>query len=396
MQSRGFFAARRSTDENSRGNVTNVTHRSNGDVIRNDYRFSDSRLAERAEAREENQHRYGRIGRSRRLERPAYPKDVYPEDVLCPEERGAASNYADRDLETTQSRQRVRQRDYTVSAYEDSWRSVVSSDLNGLGSKPTLRNGISHGRGERLYSSTLPRRSRTINFRDQPSSSLESWRGYLRSLQDLSDLELDDRPRDLADSSFLSSNRDDWRSDRLLVAAQDDGYRRRRYRENRLEDDYLRLYRSLSRLSKYPQGGKYEPGQVHYERECRTFGKDTVAFIYYKTCYLWCTRVRDNVDDDSGSSKDRHPSGMLCDSSTTSKIGHLISAMFVLPMQFCDWLTRTGNFRGLFFAEFRMYSSVTIFSFKDESPWESLVRNRGRERETERGNDLVFVRARSH
>ncbi|KAK9293713.1 hypothetical protein QLX08_011409 [Tetragonisca angustula] len=281
MQSRGFFAARRSTDESSRSNATNVTHRSNGDVIRNDYRFADTRLAERAEAREENQHRYGRIGRSRRFERSVYPKDVYPDDVLCTEETGTASNYADRDAETTQSRQRVRQRDYTA-AYED-----ISGDLSGLGSKPSLRNGISHGRGERLYSSTLPRRSRTINFRDQPgNSSLESRRGYLRSLQDLSDLELDDRPRDLADSSFLSSSRDDWRSDRLLVTAQDDGYRRRRYRENRLEDDYLRLYRSLSRLSKYPQGGNYEPGQVHYERECRTFGKDTVAFIYYKTCYL--------------------------------------------------------------------------------------------------------------
>jgi hypothetical protein len=31
---------------------------------------------------------------------------------------------------------------------------------------------------------------------------------------------------------------------------------------------------------------RYEPGKVHYEREYRIYGKDTVALIFYKTCYL--------------------------------------------------------------------------------------------------------------
>ena len=326
MQSRGFFTARRSTDESLRSNAT-TTHRSNGDVIRNDYRFSD-RLNERPEVLEENQHRYGRNGRNRR-DRCAYSKDVYPKDTY-PEERSIESNYLNRDMEMQP--RRVRHRDYTAAYEDNSWRDV-SSDLNG--SKPILRNGISHGTGERLYSSTLPRRSRTINFRDQPANSLESRRSYLRSLQDLSDLELDDSIRDSGDSSLLSSNTE-WRNDRLL----DDGYRRRRYREDQLEDDYLRLYRSLSRLNRYPQGGKYEPGQVHYERECRTFGKDTVAFIYYKTCYLWCTKKRHRVDDNSrskrSSSMDHRLPDMLNGSLIMRKLGDLIFTSLVLPMYFSD------------------------------------------------------------
>lgn len=31
---------------------------------------------------------------------------------------------------------------------------------------------------------------------------------------------------------------------------------------------------------------RHEPGKVHYEREYRIYGKDTVALIFYKTCYL--------------------------------------------------------------------------------------------------------------
>jgi len=151
-------------------------------------------------------------------------------------------------------------------------------------SKPILRNGINHGGDERLYYSTLPRRSRTINFKDQARDSPEGEtrrRAYPKSLQDLTDLELDD-------VTYLSSARSgDGTREEIL----DDNYRRRnRYRreedEPSFDDDYLKLCRSLSRLDKYPRGGRYGPGQVHYERECRTFGKDTVAFIYYKTCYL--------------------------------------------------------------------------------------------------------------
>ncbi|KOC64833.1 hypothetical protein WH47_00336, partial [Habropoda laboriosa] len=264
MQSRGFFATRRSADEASRCNLASL--RSNGNVIRTDYRRYTNEMDEPTETRAEDQRRYGR----NRRDRPVYPADVYPRG------RNTVANYVARDMELQP--RRVRQRDYLYEA-NSSWREALN-DWNG--SKPILRNGVSHGRGgERLYSSTLPRRSRTINFRDQ--YSLESRRGYPKSLQDLSDLELDERIREQSlTASFLSSNSRDWREHRL----SNDGYRRRRYREDQLEHDYLRLYRSLSRLNKYPQGGKYEPGQVHYERECRTFGKDTVAFIYYKTCYL--------------------------------------------------------------------------------------------------------------
>lgn len=164
------------------------------------------------------------------------------------------------------------------------WReeaAAVSTDLNARCSK-----------GRRVCSSTLPRR--TINFRDQPiQGPLESRLAYpRRSLQDVSDLdELDDGRGDISRVAGSLAEGGGWRrgDNRILFLDEDVGWHRRRgysSREERLEDDYLRLYRSLSRLSKYPQGGKYEPGQVHYERECRTFGKDTVAFIYYKTCYL--------------------------------------------------------------------------------------------------------------
>lgn len=53
-------------------------------------------------------------------------------------------------------------------------------------------------------------------------------------------------------------------------------------REELFFDDYLRreerrLYRSESQPT---------VGRVHYEKEYRLFGRDTVALIYYKTCYL--------------------------------------------------------------------------------------------------------------
>lgn len=262
MQSRGFFVARRSTDETTRASST--VHRSNGDVIRNDYRLP-SRLGEGHNDPEENRYRYGRIARDHR-DRSVYPKYPY-------QETSTEANHAARETEPLP--RRARHRDHVERSTWGDW----PSDFTG--SKPILRNGISHARVERLYSSTLPRRSRTINFRDPTGDSVEPRRCYPKSLQDLSDLEADDAIRGIGVTSFLSPGNRAWRDNRL-----DDGNRRRRYREEQLEDDYLRLYRSLSRLDKYPQGGRYEPGQVHYERECRTFGKDTVAFIYYKTCYL--------------------------------------------------------------------------------------------------------------
>lgn len=157
------------------------------------------------------------------------------------------------------------------------------------GAKPILRNGIGYRRVERKrpYCSTLPtRRSRTINFKDQPYNSLEELRGYPKSLQDLTDFEIEERIGNSSVSS-LPKTRTRSRDDRTA-----DVYRhRRRVRDPPVddpldEDDYLKFCRNLARMERYPRGGRYEPGQVHYERECRTFGKDTVAFIYYKTCYL--------------------------------------------------------------------------------------------------------------
>lgn len=52
------------------------------------------------------------------------------------------------------------------------------------------------------------------------------------------------------------------------------------------DDNYIRLYQSLSKINEILPNQKYAPGKVHYEREYRIYGRDTVALIYYKTCYL--------------------------------------------------------------------------------------------------------------
>lgn len=268
MQSRGLLPTRRSFDETSRADLPN----SNGDVVRNDRSRGECATRENHRGRlshRRESHDYQKLPRSSRTKRVACPNAAYPR-----ESRGNGSNYVDRSHGTAP--RRSRRREY-VADYddEDDWRRDAAASGPTV-FKPILRNGINHGRDERPYYSTLPRRSRTINFKDQARglNSLESGRGraYPKSLQDLTDLELDD-------VTYLPSSRE-----RL------DDYRRRAadQRENELafDDDYLRLCRNLSRLDGYPRGGRYEPGQVHYERECRTFGKDTVAFIYYKTCYL--------------------------------------------------------------------------------------------------------------
>ncbi|KAG9434078.1 hypothetical protein HZU67_04629 [Apis mellifera carnica] len=290
VQSRGgslFSAGRRTTDDDNSLANNSIHRRScNGDVVRHDYtRFFNPMEEEEEEEEEEANSRrsYGR--RNRRVERTR-SKGVYPseegmvvESSTCVLERG---------MEMRPRR----------GIDGGSWRADVSTSVLNGSTKPTM---VGNGRIWNGSSSTLPRRGRTINFGDQPGSDrVESRRGYpRRSLQDLSDLsEVEERgrARDLGSRvafGFVSSS--GWRGGEARRGSspyEDDGWHRRRGyggrgMEDRLEDDdYLRLYRSLSRLSKYPQGGKYEPGQVHYERECRTFGKDTVAFIYYKTCYL--------------------------------------------------------------------------------------------------------------
>lgn len=107
-----------------------------------------------------------------------------------------------------------------------------------------------------------------------------SSRKYPRSLEDLTDLEME---RILErDTTFHLPIRA-LRSQESVLARY-----RRRYEES-IEDrdeNYLRLYQSLSRLDKMMPREKYPPGKVHYEREYKIYGRDTVALIYYKTCYL--------------------------------------------------------------------------------------------------------------
>ncbi|KYN06045.1 Facilitated trehalose transporter Tret1-1, partial [Cyphomyrmex costatus] len=276
MQSRGLLPIRRSVDETPRRDMLGI----NGDVIRNDppprvvREMSENRRRQHVNLDYERPRRNG--GQKKRV---VYSNSTYPRDPMR-----ADASYVRR-FNATEPR-RANRREYAETDYDaaDTWRRDLDLARGGLCvSKPILRNGINHDGDERSYYSTLPRRSRTINFKDQTRDSPEGERRrtYPKSLQDLTDLELDD-------VAYLPSarGRDGTREERLY-----DNYRRRnRYRREEdelpFDDDYLKLCRSLSRLDKYSRGGRYGPGQVHYERECRTFGKDTVAFIYYKTCYL--------------------------------------------------------------------------------------------------------------
>lgn len=277
MQSRGLLPIRRSVDETPRRDAFGI----NGDVIRNDPPPRVDRETSEDHHRQYENRSYERPRRNGHKKRVAYSNSTYPRDATRVD-----ASYVCRFNETEP--RRARRREYAETGYDtaDTWRRDVLDLARGgpRVSKPILRNGINHGGDERPYYSTLPRRSRTINFKDQAADSPEGGRrrAYPKSLQDLTDLELVD------DVTYLSPARaaDGVRGERL-----DDNYRRRsRYRrqedEPSYDDDYLRLCRSLSRLDKYPRGGRYGPGQVYYETECRTFGKDTVAFIYYKTCYL--------------------------------------------------------------------------------------------------------------
>lgn len=276
MQSRGLLPIRRSVDETPRRDAPGI----NGDVIRNDPPPRSDR--DTSEDYRHCQYQNRDYERPRRnggqKKRVVYSNSTYPQDSTRVD-----ASYVHRFNEIEP--RRARRREYAETDYDtaSTWRQELDLARGGLCvSKPILRNGINHDGDERQYYSTLPRRSRTINFKDQARDSPEGERrrAYPKSLQDLTDLELDD-------VTYLPSA---GGGDGIREEILDDNYRRRnrycRGEEPAFDDDYLRLCRSLSRLDKYPRGGRYGPGQVHYERECRTFGKDTVAFIYYKTCYL--------------------------------------------------------------------------------------------------------------
>lgn len=194
-------------------------------------------------------------------------------------------------VEARRAKRRNYRREYEDRADDNGWKEDPRRNINGA--KPILRNGVGYERPERVpYCSTIPRRSRTINFKDQAYNSLEELRGYPKSLQDLTDFEVEERIGNSSVCSFpkTRTRRTTWREEDIGPPV--DVYRQRRLPEPDekvdpfLEDDYLKFCRNLARMERYPRGGHYKPGQVHYERECRTFGKDTLAFIYYKTCYL--------------------------------------------------------------------------------------------------------------
>lgn len=286
MQSRGLLPIRRSVDETSRRDALGI----NGDVIRNDPPPRAENWETYEQRRRLQLHEIRDYERPRRnggqKKRVAYSNSTYPRNATR-----ADASYVRR-FNGTEPRRASRleyaETDYdaAAAAAADTWRRDLDLARGGPRvSRPILRNGINHGGAgdERQYYSTLPRRSRTINFKDQPRDSPEGGRprAYPKSLQDLTDLELDD-------VTYLPSAHGGGAREQRRP---DDNYRgRNRYRreedEPPFDDDYLKLCRSLSRLDSYSQDGRYRPGQVHYERECRTFGKDTVAFIYYKTCYL--------------------------------------------------------------------------------------------------------------
>nr|KAF7392438.1 hypothetical protein H0235_017437 [Vespula pensylvanica] len=154
---------------------------------------------------------------------------------------------------------RPKRRNYREEEYDDRSDAWKDPSRNVNGAKPILRNGIGYQRDERPYCSTLPRRSRTINFKDQPYNSLEELRGYPKSLQDLTDFEVEERIGNSTVASFPKT-RTRSRDDRPA-----DVYRQRRLRDPPVdplpEDDYLKFCRNLARMERYPRGGRYEPGQ---------------------------------------------------------------------------------------------------------------------------------------
>ncbi|KAF7381244.1 hypothetical protein HZH68_016119 [Vespula germanica] len=154
---------------------------------------------------------------------------------------------------------RPKRRNYREEEYDDRSDAWKDPSRNVNGAKPILRNGIGYQRDERPYCSTLPRRSRTINFKDQPYNSLEELRGYPKSLQDLTDFEVEERIGNSTVAS-LPKTRTRSRDDRPA-----DVYRQSRLRDPPVdplpEDDYLKFCRNLARMERYPRGGRYEPGQ---------------------------------------------------------------------------------------------------------------------------------------
>lgn len=295
MQSRGLLPRsirRRSIDETPRRGTSrhSPVATANGNVAP-----VDRETRENHHHRRRHRHRHADAEQNGR-ERPRGKDNAAPrtsrvgyfwsDAVACPPMRtggGGGGLLMNHENVAAKSR-RYRRREYEEQAdYDDSvdgWKRDVANGRPRVADSRPIFSGSGSGSSidrtgdERPRYSTLPpRRSRTINFqqdRARGSSDGRATRAYPKSLQDLTDLELGER-------TLQASHRD--RESPRRGAEQSSLF-------NHPDDNYLRLCRNLSRLDGYPRASRYEPGEVHYERECRTFGKDTIAFIYYKTCYL--------------------------------------------------------------------------------------------------------------
>ena len=159
---------------------------------------------------------------------------------------------------------------------------------------------------ERPYA-TLPKRhsssrattTTNISLEDQfLPRDLQRLSRYPKSLQDLKYLEIEAiLGRDSKSVSYPPREQPYMRREDLSTL--DDRPSRSSSRASRLREDVAGGSRRWMRMDEESQdrlfleglaGGsqieRYEPGKVHYEREYRIYGKDTVALIFYKTCYL--------------------------------------------------------------------------------------------------------------
>lgn len=122
----------------------------------------------------------------------------------------------------------------------------------------------------RLYR-TLPPTRRSIHFEEQIHlADIRRISAYPKSLQDLTNLEIEA----ILERDPRPSSASNWPP--------------RRSQDHDLDEKYERLCRSMAQLDQTITIDKVVPGEVHYEKEYRVYGKDTIALIYYKTCYLWC------------------------------------------------------------------------------------------------------------
>lgn len=147
-----------------------------------------------------------------------------------------------------------------------------------------------HGNlNSRMLYSNLPRSSRLRNnYFDGHFNNFNRSLTNAKSLHDLTDADIDrvlERDTTFHLPTSIMRTRSEYGSTGSMSLLE-------RYRqfyeetEDDRDDNYLKLYQSLSKLDRFMPKEKYVPGKVHYEREYRIYGRDTVALIYYKTCYL--------------------------------------------------------------------------------------------------------------